>query len=262
MSDNELKILMIGNSYSDDTVKWVHEICESININVTIANMYIGGCSLSTHLSNLQNDSEAYEFVVYDKSIKQWERRQNTSISQALKYDKWNYISLQQSSPMSGLKESYDIIDNVIDEVLKIKNDSTFIWNMTWAYQQGSNHHRFPIYDNSEQKMHNCIIDCIQNKVKTNKRIKKIIPVGNAIQNARTSAFRDMICRDSSCHLSLEFGRFIAGLSLVGCLTGADLTQVTNFLNLPLDMHLVAIESAINALNNPFTITKTKNINK
>ena len=64
--DEFFKVIMIANSYGDDTVKWVHEIAENLGINFKIANLYIGGCTLATHLSNLNEDAAAYVYEEYD----------------------------------------------------------------------------------------------------------------------------------------------------------------------------------------------------
>ncbi|MBP5216814.1 MAG: DUF3795 domain-containing protein [Bacilli bacterium] len=56
-----LKILFLGNSFSDDTVQWMPDIAEALGIPVKVENLYIGGCSLQTHLENIQEDKPAYE---------------------------------------------------------------------------------------------------------------------------------------------------------------------------------------------------------
>ena len=252
------KLLMIGNSFSDDTVQWVHEICDDLNIDFTIANLYIGGCTLATHLRNLNNNLSAYEYVSYDKNSKTWSRQANTSIAAALAKENWNYVSLQQGSSESGLANSYDDIEAIMDKVLALKGDVKFIWNMTWAYQQNSNHSNFGTYSHDQMTMYNAIINAVKTKVVPNERFVGIVPNGTAVQNARTSFIGDNLCRDIYCHLSLDFGRYIVGLTLVSMLTGADISKINYSPNLSKVYRDVAIESAINAINNPFEVTLSK----
>ena len=80
---------MISNSFGDDTVQWVHEIAENLGIEFKIANLFIGGCVLETHLSNLQSNIPAYEYVVYDGSSKVWNRLPNTSIKSVLESEEY-----------------------------------------------------------------------------------------------------------------------------------------------------------------------------
>lgn len=56
-----MKILSIGNSFSQDAHKWLHEIASNHGMELETANLYIGGCSLQTHWENLVNDNAHYE---------------------------------------------------------------------------------------------------------------------------------------------------------------------------------------------------------
>ena len=48
--DGSLKILAIGNSFSEDAVEYAWDIANSLGIqNVMIGHLYIGGCSLDMH---------------------------------------------------------------------------------------------------------------------------------------------------------------------------------------------------------------------
>lgn len=250
-----IKILMIANSFGDDTVQWVHEIGDDLGIDFTIANLYIGGCVLSTHLANLKNNAAAYEYVAYNKTTKTWSRTKNTSIADAMAKEDWDYISLQQGSYDSGRAESYNTIDSIMDGVLALKDDVEFLWNMTWAYQQDSGHANFNIYDHNQMTMYNGIINAVKTKVVPNERFKFIIPNGTAIQNARTSIIGDTLCRDIFCHLTLDLGRYIAGLTLVATVADVDVMNVNYTPNLSEVHKMIAIESVINAINNPFVIT-------
>jgi hypothetical protein len=104
--------------------------------------------------------------------------------------------------------------------------------------------------------MYKAIVNAVQTKVLTNERIQLISPAGTAIQNARTSFVGDTLTRDGH-HLSYDLGRYIAGLTMVGTLTGADLTKVQYSPNLEDKYRDMAIEAAINAINNPYSVTQS-----
>ena len=250
-----IKILMIANSFGDDTVQWVHEIGKDLGVEFTIANLYIGGCILSTHLTNILGDKAAYEYVNYNKQTRTWKRDANTSIRQALEKEDWDYVSLQQGSYESGRAESYNTINRLMDEVLKIKSDVEFIWNMTWAYQTNSGHANFDIYNHDQMYMYDSIVNAVQTKVVPNERFKYIIPNGTAVQNARTSILGDNLCRDVYCHLTLTTGRYIAGLTLVATLTDVDIKDIEYSPGLDEIEKAIAVESALNAIANPFSVT-------
>lgn len=49
-TNQKLKILCIGNSFSQDTTAYVAEIAKAIGYeDVVIANLYIGGCPICKH---------------------------------------------------------------------------------------------------------------------------------------------------------------------------------------------------------------------
>ena len=253
-----IKILMIANSFGDDTVQWVHEIGNDLGIDFTIANLYIGGCILATHLSNLESKAKAYEYVTYNKNTQKWSRIPNTSIQGALEKEDWDYISLQQGSYESGRAESYGTIDTIMDGILALKPNVEFLWNMTWAYQQDSGHSSFHIYNHDQMTMYNGIINAVKTKVVPNERFKYIIPNGTAVQNARTSILGDTFCRDQYCHLTLDLGRYIAGLTLVATVTGVDISTVKYSPNLPTLEKAIAIDAVLNAIKDPYTVTQSK----
>lgn len=251
-----LNILMIGNSYSDDTSQWVNEICNDLGIEVNIGNLYIGGCSLETHYQNLKNDKNSYEFR-HDKVLNSgWTTDPNTSIKTALNYFDWDYISLQQASALSGVESSYEYVYDVIDQVYQIKEDAQFVWNMTWAYEQDSGHSSFGTYGNSQSIMYQSIINTVKSEILSNQDILTIIPNGTAIQNARTSYVGDNLCRDVYCHLTNDFGRYIAGLMFVKSMTGIDISNIKFApAGMNKDLIKIAIESVNNAYDKPFEVT-------
>ena len=257
VEDEEIiTVLMLSNSYGDDTRAWVHEIADSYGVKINVANLYIPGCILDTHLSNLKNNAAAYQLRYYENGT--WNNQAATKISDALGYRDWDYVMLQQGSSQSGLADKYGSIDEIMDIILTIKNDVKFFWNMTWAYQQDSGHSKFSAYNNDQMTMYNGILNAVQTKVLTNDRIEFVIPNGTAVQNARTSNIGDTLCRDTSCHLTYEFGRYIAALTFFNKVTGIDISDVTFTTNITEEEKAIAIESVKNALANPYQITKSK----
>ena len=58
-----IKILAIGNSFSSDATEYLWNMLDAAGIEeVVIGNLYIGGCSLDTHWSNMSSNSGAYTF--------------------------------------------------------------------------------------------------------------------------------------------------------------------------------------------------------
>lgn len=84
--------------------------------------------------------------------------------------------------------------------------------------------------------------------------------MGTAIQNARTSYVGDHLTLDGY-HLSLDFGRYIAGLTFAHALTGISIDDVAYQPEAVTESQKqVAIESVKNCFINPYEVTESVHI--
>lgn len=259
----ELSILFIGNSFSDDTETYVVDILLGLGYtNINVGNLYIGGCSIDTHYDNITKNASAYDFRMRSHNGKKYTEYETgtvggeqRSIAYAIAYKDWDIISVQQASGESGIAGSYKNLDALVSEVKKqaTNSDVEIVFNMTWAYQGDSTHPQFPDYDNNQITMYNAIVSAVQAKVGYT-----VVPNGTAIQNARTSLLGDTLTRDGY-HLDLKIGRFIAGLTFVAKVTGEDITDLEYRPGGINDLQFeIALESVLNALENPFEVTESE----
>ena len=92
-NNDTIKVLAIGNSFSQDAVEqYLHELGEAEGITMIIGNMFIGGCSLERHVQNIRNNAPAYAYRKVEKDGEKTETRSMT-IEKALADEKWDYIS-------------------------------------------------------------------------------------------------------------------------------------------------------------------------
>ena len=54
-----IKILAIGNSFSQDATRYLHQFASAAGIDTKVVNLYIGGCPLERHWKNIENDEKA-----------------------------------------------------------------------------------------------------------------------------------------------------------------------------------------------------------
>ncbi len=246
--DDTLKILSIGNSFSINTLKYVHEIATAAGAKqVYLGNLYMDGCKLATHAENARNDAATYRY--YTNTGSGWTYVDNHKMSDALKEQDWDFITMQQASSPSGRPETYSELGYLIDYVKNTANKSaTLVWNATWAYQ--SDYNGIKAYANKQSYMFTRILYAIEKEVKTKPDIKAIIPCGTAIQNARTSFIGDHLTKDGY-HLN-TLGEYTAGLTLVYHLTGLSIENISFVpVGISEKQKLLAIESAVNASNTP-----------
>ena len=78
-NNDTIKVLAIGNSFSQDAVEqYLHELGEAEGITMIIGNMFIGGCSLERHVQNIRNNAPAYAYRKVEKDGEKTETRSMT----------------------------------------------------------------------------------------------------------------------------------------------------------------------------------------
>lgn len=254
-----LRILAIGNSFSEDALEnYLYDLAKAENKQIIIGNMYIGGASIELHVNNAKANKAAYSYRKVGLDGKKVTTK-DVSILTAIQDEPWDYISLQQASPLSG---QYDVImkglPTLIEYVNKNKAAQTkLVYHSTWAYQHDSNHKGFANYQNSQQQMYNQIID-VSRAMSKHKTFAFVTPAGTAIQNARTSSIGDHFTRDGY-HLELNYGRFTAACTWYEKLFGVDVRKnpykPANVSSLQAQ---IAKEAAHQAVRKPFRISKIK----
>ncbi|MBR2444211.1 MAG: DUF4886 domain-containing protein [Clostridia bacterium] len=253
--DEHLKILAIGNSFSDDTTDFVYQVAKDAGVKkVTVGKLYIGGCTLATHLNNAKNNNYAYDYKINTAGT--WVAQGNKSIKYAVESDDWDFITFQQASGYSGIADTYDDLSELISIVEPLCPDARLVWHMTWAYKVGSTHQDFPKYNSDQMTMYNAIVNAVQTKILTNDKIEIVIPSGTAVQNVRTSFIGDTT-RDGY-HLSYGVGRYIAAMTFVKALTGLSIDNSTTRPNDIDSYELEAIIASVNdAINTPYAVTNS-----
>lgn len=255
--DGILRILAIGNSFSQDAVEqYLYELFMNDGQEVIIGNLYIGGCNLERHYANISGDKAAYE---YRKVVKgQKTNTKNVSVSEALADEKWDYISLQQASGLSG---KYETCSPYLPEILnyvrsKSRPDVKMIWHSTWAYASSSNHADFPKYGSDQMTMYNAITD-VAKKIMDSPSygIDILIPSGTAIQNGRTSSLGDTFNRDGY-HLETTFGRYTAACTWYEAISGKSATDNSYAPStISETKKRIARNAAHNAVKSPYSVT-------
>lgn len=211
-----IRILSIGNSFSQDTVFYLHSIAKSANMNIVVGNLYNSGCSLERHYNYATNNDKAYTY--YKWTTDSMETYENKSMKDVLLDEKWDYITLQQSSPESGIYSTYQPYLN--DLIVYIKNiakeDVRIAFNMTWAYATNSTNNNFYYYNSNQKTMFNAIVNSYS-MAANETNVDILIPSGTAIQNARTNKKLKSIGNELTTdgyHLNAGIGRYIASLAL------------------------------------------------
>lgn len=215
-----MKILSIGNSFSQDAHKWLYKLSIANGTKMEIANLNIGGCSLETHWKNVQENNADYSLELNGN-----DGTRNISIEEALNLGDWDIVTLQQASHYSGMPETYEpYLSQLAKTVQEVHPDVKLYFHQTWAYEIDSSHDGFINYNNGQAEMY-CRIKQISEMAA---RIihAELIPTGQVIQTLRETVpefnYKNggkSLCRDGF-HLSLDYGRYAAAATWLHTITG------------------------------------------
>lgn len=253
-----MKILCIGNSFSQDTTKYAAEIACSLGTpDVLIGNLFIPGCPIGKHYENMANDLPAYRF---DRNTGTgWEPTPETKISDAIRSEDWDWISIQHGTKYEGgytQEDRYQNLGALVKMVKKLAGEHTKIaFNMTWVGEPTHNHREMLAFDRDQVRLFERICDVTQRIVAPTPGIDLVCPTGTAVQNARTTIFKDRMTRDGY-HLSHDVGRYLAALMFLRALTGISIENVPWRPEGITDREVELIVKAINlAIEAPYQIT-------
>ena len=210
-----MKILSIGNSFSDDAQRYLRAIAEKEGIEIETLSLCIGGCPLELHASNIKTGARAYFFhyngeVAFDDRL--------ITFEEGVTMCDWDIVTLQQVSVKSFKEDSfYPYIYEVAAYVReKLPNAKIYI-HQTWAYENGSPR-SFEVTDGKGAEF---MLDGLRKaycRAKDEIGAEGIIPSGELMELLRING-ASKIYRDTF-HASYGLGRYAVGLLWFKLFTG------------------------------------------
>ncbi len=221
-----LRILAIGNSFSDDATARLSAVAKADGVALTAVNLYVGGCSLQQHIEFLHDNSSPY---IYEVDGNLTER--HVSVPEVLADGIWDVVTIQQASHFSGMPETYfPYATELVARIHDAQPNARILFHQTWAYEHDSDHGGFQNYGRSQQIMYDCIRKASYEAAE--KLGIDLIKSGEAIQALRQKPPFDYtnggisLNRDGF-HLQLTYGRFAASAVWYEAITGRDIRQNT-----------------------------------
>lgn len=213
--DGVLRILAIGNSFSDDGMEHLPALLENLGIkNVELARLYVGGCSVERHMEFFDKNQAAYTFYTSKAGENKWVKHTDkSSIQSALAMGEWDIITMQQASGYSG---QYETIKPHLERLVRVVSEAQpqahLAWHITWSYSTESKHKHYPHYDNSQSKMDSAIMQAVFLIKSDFDCFDYFIPTGTTIRMLRLSPVNNApkdFTRDGY-HLCYGAGRYAA----------------------------------------------------
>ncbi len=212
-----MKVLSIGNSFSQDAQRYLHRLAKSAGVDMKTVNLYIGGCPLRTHYLNMLDDTAAYDFQFNGEST-----GLKVSIREVLRSDNWDYVTLQQASGFSARFETYTpYIEALAAYVKKYCPTAKLLIHQTWAYENGSQKLANQLTFASDEEMF-AAVEAAYNQAAETISADGIIPAGKAMLTLAKTGIP--IHRDTF-HANLGYGRYLLALVWFQYLTGRDISE-------------------------------------
>lgn len=215
-----VKILAIGNSFSQDATHYLHQLAAADGIELKVGNLYIGGCSLQRHWSNIQTNAADYLYEENGASTGEL-----VSIPKALLMDNWDYIVTQQASHDSGKIQTYrPYLQEMAAYIREKAPQAELLLQETWAYEIDSLHPQFENYHHSQEEMYRQLAAAYRSAAK--EIGARLIPCGDVIQALRKRepfVYQKggmSICRDGF-HMNVIYGRYLLAAVWYKTLFGA-----------------------------------------
>lgn len=148
---NDLKILTIGNSFTDSLKIYFQRVVESVpGCTLLFERANHGGCELHRHWSYIENEEFDNVYRMYqDYKYK---------MREVLAKEQWDVVTIQQASHFSWRPETYQpFATRIHDYVKQHAPQAEVIIQQTWAYREDDPRIRpggswdYTIYDNARK---------------------------------------------------------------------------------------------------------------
>ena len=185
----KFRILAIGNSYSQDALAYVPYILRNmgVDIDITIGILMQSSSSVADHISNFQNETAAYTFYLNAGDGSAWMTLSGKkTIQWALENYTWDVIfSHQSSTDASSWSKYYPDVNRLLNLLYsELSYPVKFGWMLSQARpaqtNSGANYAEQTILSHYTYTAQH--VERVLNEMP----VDIIIPVGTAIQNART----------------------------------------------------------------------------
>lgn len=215
-----MNILCVGNSFSQDATRYLHDIAKNAHVEMDVANLYIGGCSLEMHYQNSLCDEPAYLWEENGQSSGSY-----ISLKDALLKKAWDFVSIQQASHFSFDYRSYQpYATNLTRYIATHCPNAKIVIHQTWAYEKGSQRLLDVAKFSTPESMMSAIKQAYQ-QLSTDIHAHQVIPSGEMFAYLLANGI-DKVHRDTF-HASYGIGRYALGLLWFHMLTGLAVKENT-----------------------------------
>ncbi len=142
MSKDNLRVLMIGNSFSICVCKQLPPMAEAEGVGLKLASLYIGGCPLRRHWENIEKAEADPEFRPYGFKASGFDeseampQRDVANANELLARGDWDVVTVQQASHESWDYANYQPFGHqLVEYIHRVSPKAEVVIQQTWAYR-------------------------------------------------------------------------------------------------------------------------------
>lgn len=210
-TNKQCRVLVIGNSFADDGLKYESELLSAAGINtegLSVFMIYGFGASLKDYAEAINAEilPDKYRLRQMVGGFEEWQLDAK-SLRDILSQE-WDIITLQQLSSLAGNYTTYQpYLDELVAEIkATCPNKSVVLgWNLVWGVSP------FPHVDFGLASWQNQVAACRQ-MLEATDYFSFVVPSGTAVQNARALGIDNdghCLTRDEQ-HLCYGAGLYVA----------------------------------------------------
>jgi len=188
-----LKVLMIGNSFTQSAMKQTPAIAKAMGCELDLATLIIGGCPLEKHWKNVEKagdpDFRPYHVMMDWTSCdaksapaRKAMKGNSANIPQMLAAEKWDVVTIQQASGQSAFYKTYQpYADNLVAKIRELAPQAEIRIQETWSYSPYDG--RLNTWKMTPDQMYDALHEAYGTLAK--KHNLKVIPTATAVQAFR-----------------------------------------------------------------------------
>lgn len=187
-AEEPLRVLAIGNSFTDNATTYLAQVASSEGRNILIGRAIMRGSSFERHVGAIQafeadpGDPAGSPYSSYFTPSRKGPGKY--SLQGLLTAEKWDVVTIQQVSNLSYKAESFEpFVGTLIGYIRRFAPQAEILIHQTWAYRE--DYPGFGLDGLTQEKMYEGLVSAYGDLAA--KYDLGIIPVGSAFQIARQS---------------------------------------------------------------------------
>ena len=130
------KVLMIGNSFSISLLNQLPQVAADCGVELDLASLYIGGCSLKRHWENVERDGEeGFRPYQFGRNRFGAYTQGTANVCEALRMEKWDIVTVQQASHESWqAKTNHPYGSLLVAKIRELAPQAMIYVQETWSY--------------------------------------------------------------------------------------------------------------------------------